>query len=304
MIPKLNLSKCINWEHHRSGWGFCIDSLKPLHSPYGVLMVGYIEQYIKEGIEIKQDWVGFIHNVVKHPPIISKLYGEKNDLDLTKMMAMPIWNKNLLRCKGIFCLSSDNAEFLKQHTDIPVDVVYHTTEIPNLKFSPDKFLSNSSKKVIMIGHWMRNFRAIFDLDSVYDKFILRGVGNAFCYNKLTYLNDSVSYLNRLTDEEYDVVLSENIVFLNLYGSSANNTVIECIARNTPIVINRLPALEEYLGKDYPLFYDTIDEASALLKDMSKIVDAYNHLKKIEPNNFLNSVYISNIYDSLHWIKLM
>ena len=307
MTPKLNLSECIRWDHHRSGWGFCIDSLKPLHNPCGVLMVGYIEQYIRNDIEIKQDWVGFVHNAVKHPSIISKLYGKKNDLDLTKIVETPIWHKNLSRCKGIFCLSSDNAEFLKQHTDVPVEVVYHTTEIPNLKFSPSRFLSNSSKKVITIGHWMRNFQAIFDLDSIYDKFILRGVGNAFRYDKLIHSNESVSYLERLTNEEYDVVLSENLVFLNLYGSSANNTVVECIARNTPIIVNRLPALEEYLGKDYPLFYDTIEEASILLKDMSKIIDAYNCLKgidKIESGNFLNSVYMSDIYDSLYLVKMI
>ena len=37
----------------------------------------------------------------------------------------------------------------------------------------------------------------------------------------------------LTDAEYDQTLAENIAFIRLYDASANNTVVECIARATP-----------------------------------------------------------------------
>ena len=41
----------------------------------------------------------------------------------------------------------------------------------------------------------------------------------------------------------------NIVFIELITSVANNTIIECIARNTPIVVNRQEGPEFYLGRD-------------------------------------------------------
>lgn len=67
---------------------------------------------------------------------------------------------------------------------------------------------------------------------------------------------SVELLPRVDNATYDGLLSENVVFLNLVDASAVNTVIECAVRHTPIILNRLPALEEMLGAQYPLFYDS------------------------------------------------
>ena len=51
-------------------------------------------------------------------------------------------------------------------------------------------------------------------------------------------------ITRLSDDDYDALLTRNIVFLKLVDCSAVNTVIECIERNTVIIVNRHPALEE------------------------------------------------------------
>ena len=63
---------------------------------------------------------------------------------------------------------------------------------------------------------------------------------------------SVEVMEHLSDSAYDELLSDIVVFLNLIDASAVNTVIECIVRNTPLIINRLPAIVEILGEDYPL----------------------------------------------------
>ena len=67
--------------------------------------------------------------------------------------------------------------------------------------------------------------------------------------------NSVQLIDGLDDLAYDDFLKDKVVFLNLVDAAAVNTVIECIVRAIPIIINRLPALEEYLGIDYPLFYN-------------------------------------------------
>jgi len=71
-------------------------------------------------------------------------------------------------------------------------------------------------------------------------------------------DQSVSIIPYQKNKEYDVLLSKNIVFLKLVDASAVNTVLECIVRNTPIIINKLPAIVEILGEDYPLYYSTME----------------------------------------------
>ena len=77
-------------------------------------------------------------------------------------------------------------------------------------------------------------------------------------------NGSVESIGTLSDADYDTLLSQSVVFLKLIDASAVNTVLECVARGTPLIVNRLPALEELLGGTYLGFYDTLEEAAQLL----------------------------------------
>ena len=87
------------------------------------------------------------------------------------------------------------------------------------------------------------------------------------------INDynSVIELSRLSNDDYDNLLTKNIVFLNLVEASACNTLIECVVRNVPIVINKIPAVVEMLGNSYPLYYDTMAEAGEIVTNVKKII---------------------------------
>lgn len=116
-------------------------------------------------------------------------------------------------------------------------------------------------------------------------------------------HQSVQVIDFLTNEEYDKILSQNIVFINLVDASAVNTVIECIIRATPIVVNRLPAIEEYLGVDYPLYYDNLLEAQEILNDFDKLKAGHQYLANLDSdrfniNYFLGQFLQSQIYRSL------
>jgi hypothetical protein len=63
--------------------------------------------------------------------------------------------------------------------------------------------------------------------------------------------DNVEYKN---DIEYIELITQNIVFGHYLDCSVSNTILECILYNTPIIVNNHPAIIEYLGKDYPLYY--------------------------------------------------
>lgn len=49
-----------------------------------------------------------------------------------------------------------------------------------------------------------------------------------------------------------------------------NTIVEAIGRNTLILVNNLPGVVEYLGKDYPLLYSNLMEVYGFLKDVSRV----------------------------------
>lgn len=107
-------------------------------------------------------------------------------------------------------------------------------------------------------------------------------------------HESVRVLDCLSNEKYDSLLSENIVFIELIDASAVNTILECIVRNTPILVNRLPATEEYLGCNYPLFYDNVDHAYELLRDDRNIHRAHKYLAGLDKEKFTIEYFINQI----------
>ena len=86
----------------------------------------------------------------------------------------------------------------------------------------------------------------------------------------------------------------------MIDASAVNTIIECIVRNTPILVNKLPAVVEILGDKYPLYYDNLDEVNSLLT-IKHIESAYNYLKKLDKTNLHINTFIKNFDDILRKI---
>lgn len=109
--------------------------------------------------------------------------------------------------------------------------------------------------------------------------------------------NSVTLITSVTNDDYDILLSKNIIFIKLIDCSACNTIIECIVRNTPIIINKLPSIIEYLGPDYPLYYETMHQATILAEDSEKILAAHLYLKAKDKSflnieNYLNNIMLS------------
>jgi hypothetical protein len=111
-------------------------------------------------------------------------------------------------------------------------------------------------------------------------------------------DESVTILDFKGDNDFDTLLSENIVFLNLVDASASNTVIECIVRNTPLIINRLPALEEALGPDYPGFYSSLFEAAAKIIDMNHILITHEYIKRLDKTKYHLEYFIQDFQDKI------
>ncbi len=93
-----------------------------------------------------------------------------------------------------------------------------------------------------------------------------------------------------------MLLSENIVYLKLVDCSAVNTILECMDRNTPVIVNRHPALEELLGSSYPGFYEDDAHAAVMLNTMSCIEKIHNHMRRLDKTRLQLSTFIKGIQD--------
>jgi hypothetical protein len=108
------------------------------------------------------------------------------------------------------------------------------------------------------------------------------------------LTTTVEIIEYLDNFAYDEMLTANIVFLNLVDGSAVNTLIECLVRNTPVIVNRHPATLEVLGAEYPLFYDNIKQVKRLLRDPQIILQAHLYMKKIDKKPYNIKTFIEKL----------
>ena len=83
--------------------------------------------------------------------------------------------------------------------------------------------------------------------------------------------------------------------VNFYDAAANNTILECIVRNTPIIVNKIEGVVDYLGQDYPLYFESEDKIEDLLEE-SKIKEAYLYLKKLDKKKFSISNFTNQIFN--------
>jgi hypothetical protein len=107
---------------------------------------------------------------------------------------------------------------------------------------------------------------------------------------------SVTIIDHLSDIKYDKLLTESIVFLDLIDCSAVNTVIECAVRNTPIIVNRHPAIEEILGIDYPGYYSNMYEAASLINNVIKIFKCHKFLCDMDKTHLRINTFLSQLSD--------
>ena len=123
------------------------------------------------------------------------------------------------------------------------------------------------------------------------------INNNWLKHMMEYFNkidDNIEMMEYVENDIYDQLLTKNIVFLNLVDGSAINTLLECLVRNTPIVVNRHPAVVEILGDDYPLFYDDISSIGALLRLPDIVFTSHCYLKKLDKSPYHIDLFLKQL----------
>lgn len=312
---KINIGPQWSTDKHRSGWGYAMTGLRCLHTRKGIDLDGFVENNfswtrqvaLSQGvIPYHAPWVGFIHN----PHNMPTWFGDGHSSN-QQIFSQREWRLSLKHCKGLFTLSNYHKKYIEQQIDVPVVALLHPTETPDKThfFDINKFTANKNKGLVQVGWWLRKPYSLYRVPTSLKRSILNP-GNPWQHLMRTsetpeqVNHKEVKILPWKTPSAYDELLSKNIVFLDLFDSSANNAVIECIVRNTPVLVNPLEAIQEYLGKDYPFYFTSFEEAGKKSEDLSLIKDTVDYLselpikKKLTQRYFLKSFAESTIYKAL------
>lgn len=296
---KINIPNPTVWSHHRSGWKYAAEALQDLHDPQGIKFYDWADAVFRDKQALSERWLGIFHNVISYPKEYTHKYG-KGIYCLSELPNCPVWRHNMNYCRGLFTLSDHTANFLRTIVDVPVVSLIHPIQEVVDKFN----LSNFQSRVVTVGQWLRRYHSIYELNTDWSRIVIKaGPWWEKDYAEMQERGSGlVSIWGYINNEEYDKMLSNSVIFLDLYDCAACNVVLECSIRNTPILVNRLPAIEQYLGSDYPLFFDDLRHASTLLNEKS-ITAASDFLRQrhkgtLDKNYFRDSLANSSIYKDL------
>jgi hypothetical protein len=289
-------------------------SLAPLVRPNGILLDTFVEstfswrlgEYRDSGvIPYRSDWVGFVHNPPGIPAWHAYPSAPQNFFDTRE------WRASMACCRGLFTFSHAMRAWLAERVPAPTAALIHPTETPSRLFDLQQFLSYDRPRVVQVGAWLRRINSIALLNAPRLKkvcLISHPAGRANFENLVageqanvpaTRKADwpSVEIINYLDPAGYDDLLSNSIVFLDLYDTTVNNTVIECIVRGTPLLCSRLPGLVELLGEDYPLFFSTLEEAAVKAQDFTLIRRTADHLRELPKDVFTGEYFAASVASS-------
>jgi len=324
---KMNMNGVLTFIGHRYGWSYVLGLLERFHGTEGPMLDGFIDSTFRwnhlavppvneRQLPYQQPWFGFMHNPVLRMPE----WFTTHEMQPGSFLRAPTFHASLPTCKGIYVMSKPAAEFLGNVLPVPVNHVYSTTGVPAPEhmFSMEKFDANAERSIVQVGWWCRRFRTLYDLQSPYRKVFLnphlnnkasvaalRDIeANTQQYKLSEEQTASVHCQDFLSDQDYDILLSNNLVMLHMYDAIANNAIVECMARGTPILVNPLPSVVDYLGVDYPFYFKTIEEANKKLGSRTLIAETSAYLRtsgvadKVKPETFLRDIQASPIFQSL------
>lgn len=309
--------------HHRAGWPWVLNHLSTIHSNDGILFDDFLEQnfcYKSKPTVYKDPWVAIFH----HPKNIPS-FGNYRE-NLSAVFELEEFKESSKNLKLAIALSDDLAEWLRCHLDCKVISLKHPVNT-HQRFQWDYNSWNKNKKLCQIGFYLRNTRFIEQIPEIqgvsmtrlwsnmdwlqsYDHKVLKHWENHFAasisFGSSEYYNTRYNYRSAedhscefVLPSKYDEILMNQVVIVDYFECSASNVILECISYNTPVVINRLPAIEQYLGKDYPLFFDHPEEVPELL---NRVKEAHEYLKNMDKSDLCIETFKKQILREVNKIK--
>lgn len=336
VIPYVRLVEASGLIMHRGGWNAvkdCIrNNLTCTIDANQITLVDTCEDIFLWDLTNKAEtlfagnkpWIGILHltpltekfsNCQQQVPPFLEITNLEKLFDSDKCTFL----QHLSSCLGLIVMSTYIGDYvireLQKHNidHVPVKILMHPVVTENVPlFSMMKFQRNRFKQLIMIGNQLRRISSFYLVNSLsLNKLWLTGTRHflkcfyfrkcEFDYFNITLTQDQIDavemrYISSF--DEYDELLTKNIVFLDLFDAGCNNTILECIVRNTPIIVRRMEGVEEYLGKEYPLYFNELEEVPQLLQ-IHRLNTAYLYLQNMDKHKFYMSYFNHTFLQTIH-----
>ena len=244
-------------------------------------LVDLVERHFlwEQGHPIEEPWVGISHMTPGTPEYW-------NEADVDNLFENENFIKSLEYCRCFIVMS----DYLKTHVSemlkgkVRVECIKHPVSANIRQFNFNVFKNKKEWSVIQLGQQMRYLTTIYRLKTSFKKIWLSGSRDSDKMNRLLKGESNWLDVDINRDEvetpyvknfhEYDLLITENIILINLINASANNSILEMMASNTPFFVNKLDPVVEYLGEDYPMYYGELSEVEELLEDKDSLLSLY------------------------------
>lgn len=257
----------------RHEWAQVMDELEATYGGGPVAMLSGVDWQLMSGEPFPNPWVGVFHQpFASFEPCVG-LFDLKGALE--KVGA-------LKTCKGLYVLTDYQKRFLDESDiGVPVERLWHPTVFDVPQWSPDSWLAD--RRIVFLGRWIRRVQAIQELQCP-------GVRKLWLAKQSEPIagveeNGSVQRLGYLEAGAYDELLTGCVAMTEVIEAAANNVVLECISRSTPLLINWNTGVVEYLGPDYPLYYSSMAEANWKAASVRQVLAAHEYLRRMDKSRF-------------------
>ena len=218
------------------------------------------------------------------------------------------------RCKGLILLSKYLKDYLSERLpdSIPLKFIKHPVCLNTEKFNFARFKCKKKFKIISIGQQLRYLTTIYRLKTHHDKLWLPGIVRRITdwhtlvlkeskflgFEDIINENLNTVAIQRLNIKQYDKTIIENIVVIHLINASANNGILEMISTHTPFFVNYIPPVVDYLGEDYPLYFNEIEEIEEIINNHNLLLARFNkahiYLEKLDKYDITTDYFNSEM----------
>lgn len=290
---KVQKMRFVNSEHlsrGNNGWRAISSALRSISNPKGTNCHEWLDKAIKERV-LEGDWAGFLHNPITYPEEYSAKYNQR-PMPVSKLVDDEYFKGKLNSCRAIFVFTEQVQKFILENTGFPkVFALKHPSAFHGTKRHWER-----AEKVIHIGQQMRKYHSFANLNTKIKKVLIKPFSceEDILEIKLYSNQYDIELIDQVNENKYIEMMCNSIVFLDLYDVAACNTIIECISLSVPILVNRLEGCFEYLGREYPMYYDDLNDAANKISDKKLIASASEYLKKMNKNHLSVDFFIRDL----------
>lgn len=278
---------------HQHGWNEVLRLMRDhLHTKGGApaflddfVDISFGDNISDPGIPYRHPWIGMIHHPVDIPAADPALHLKS----ARGMMKTRQFIESVKHCKALITFSQTNARAIRNvlaeiGVTVPVFTVSHPTATDTVPLFSLEVFSEKTRQINCVGFWLRRLHTFAELRTDLKKryiFSSHRVEERTAHLRKCLdgsIPKDITIVPYLDHDEYNHALATGIGFADYIACCASNTLLEHMARGTPLLVNPLPSIIDYLGTDYPFYYSDLREAEAKLNDAQCIKAAHEYMK--------------------------